>query len=256
MDQIEEDRAESQNWHQILDVNTIEDPTNAITTITRNLAPPISIFQYYRAFKPLILQQSNLPDIRLKSQFTRDQFRSIWRKANPTAKDLITFMWVLKDLYIPKGVLEVTSANPSFYLTRFCIRALIHISQHHNEFYSNTENRNSLPQIEPYSLEMTKEIQNMATDNSPEFLSALDELAQEETSQLHEAAQHHQNLSRKYPDSFPVTFQRIQLHGYITRALEDRKHTLEQKQILTPHARTLLYLPQYDPGSMKIAKRS
>ena len=96
----------------------------------------------------------------------------------------------------------------------------------------------------------------MANSQFPQFLSALDVLASEDTTLLHEANQHHQNLSQKFPDSFPQTFHRIQLHGYITRALEDRKHTLEQRQISTPHSRTLLYLPQLDPGTMKIPKRS
>ena len=208
------------------------------------------------SYKALIFQQSTLPNIRLKSQFTKEQVKIIWEKANPAAKDLLTFMWVLKDFITPKGVMEVTSANPSFYLTRFCVRALAHIDQHHIEFYSNIDNRNCLPQLEQYDLEAVKEIQNMALENFPEFLSALDELAQEETTLLHEATHHHQNLCRKYPDSFPISFQRIHLHAYITRALEERKHTLEQRQISTPHPRTLLYLPQYDPGSMKISKRS
>jgi hypothetical protein len=96
----------------------------------------------------------------------------------------------------------------------------------------------------------------MAMENFPDFLSALDELVHEETAQLHEATQHHHNLCRKYPDSIWITFQRIQLDGYITRALEEIKHTLEQRQIFTPHTRTLLYHPQDDPGSMKISKRS
>jgi hypothetical protein len=236
---------------QILGSDQIEDAGNAIRATMRNLAPPISIFQYYQAFKPQILQRSNLPDIRLKSQF-----KIMWTGANPPAKDLIVFMWVLKDLIVQKGVVETITTNPCFYLTRFCTGAVIHISQHHIEFYTDIENWNSLPQIEPYDLETTNEIQKMANENFPEFLSALDELAQEETTQLHESIQQHQNLSRKYPDSFPITFQRIQLHGYITRALDDRKNTLEQRQISTLHSRTLLYLPQLDPGSMKIAKRS
>lgn len=222
----------------------------------RNLAPPISIFQYYQAYKSLIFQRSHLPDIRLKSQFNQEQLKAIWSKANPTARDLIAFMWVLKDLYIPKGIMEITSANPSFYITRFCVGALAHISQHHNDFYSNTDNRNSLPQLEQYDPETVNQIQKMAIENSPDFLSAIDELAQEETTQLHEATQHHQTLCRKYPDSFPITFQCIQLQTYINRALEERKHTLEQKQISTPHTRTLLYLPQYDPTTMRIYKRS
>ena len=73
---------------------------------------------------------------------------------------------------------------------------------------------------------------------------------------LHEASQHHQNLSQKFSYSFPQAFHRIQLHGYITRALEDMRNTLEQRHSSTPHARTLLYLPQFDPGSMRIPKRS
>lgn len=60
-----------------------------------------------------------------------------------------------------------------------------------------------------------------------EFLTALHTLAQEDTTQIHEAVQHHQNLIRKYPNSFPITFHKIQLHGYTTRALEDRIHTLD-----------------------------
>ena len=96
----------------------------------------------------------------------------------------------------------------------------------------------------------------MANNQFLEFLSALDILAGEDTTLLHEATQQHQNQVRKFLDSFPPTFHRIQLHGYVTRALKDRKYTLEQRQISTPHARTLLYLPQYDLGSMKIAKRS
>ena len=94
----------------------------------------------------------------------------------------------------------------------------------------------------------------MANLQFPEFLSALDNLAGENTTMLHESSQHHQNLCKKFPNYFPETFHRIQLNGYITRALEDRKHTLEQGLISTPHSRTLLYLLQYDLGSMKIMR--
>ena len=85
---------------------------------------------------------------------------------------------------------------------------------------------------------------------------ALDNLAGEDTILLHEASQQHQHLCKKFPDSFPQNFHQIQLNGYITKALEDRNHTLEQRIVSTPHSRTLLYLPQYDPGTMKIPKRS
>ena len=78
-------------------------------------------------------------------------------------------MWVLKDLFIPKGVVEITTANPPFYLTRFCISVLTHINKHHEEFYSNMENRNSLPQLEPYDLEVVKEIQDISNSQFPFF---------------------------------------------------------------------------------------
>ena len=165
-------------------------------------------------------------------------------------------MWILKDLTTQKGVVEITTVNPNFYLTRFCVTALTHIAKHHEEFYNNIENRKSLPQIEPYDSEIIKEIQDLTNSKFSQFLTALDGLAQEDTRLLHEASHQHHNLIRKFPDSFPQAFHRIQLQGYFTRALEDRKNTLEQRQITTPHAQTLLYLPQYDPGSMKISKRS
>lgn len=56
----------------------------------------------------------------------------------------------------------------------------------------------------------------MADTQFPDFMSAPDTLAGEDTTLLHEANQHHQNLTRNYPHSFP----------------------------------------QYDPGSMNIATRS
>ena len=254
MEQQEE--ADLMQWQNLFGEGKIEDPANLITATRKNLPPPISIYQYYLAYKPMILKQSNLPDLKARSQLSREQFQILWAQADSAARDVLTFMWVLKDLVLPKGVVELTSANPNFYLTRFCISALFHIQRHHEDFYTNLENRNSLPQIEPYNLDLVKEIQDMTDSSFPEFLSAIDTLAGEDTSLLHQANHMHQTLVRKYPDSFPQNFHRIQLNGYITRALEDRKRTIEQRIVSTPNARTLLYLPQYDPGNMKISKRS
>ena len=256
LEQQEEDSPEYPKWNDLLGLSKTEDPGNLITATMKNLPPPISIYQYYQAYKPMIFNTSNLPDLKLQTHLSKEQFQILWAQANSGARDLLTFMWALKDLTVPKGVVEITATNSTFYITRFCIRALTHINHHHEEFYTNIDNRNSLPQIEPYDKELTKEIQEMANNQFPEFLSALDNLAGEDTTLLHTAIQQHQNLVRKFPDSFPPAFHRIQLHGYVTRALDDRKNTLEHRQISTPHARTLLYLPQYDPVSMKIAKRS
>lgn len=256
LEQHEEEASGHLKWDKLLDFNKIEDPGNLITATMKNLPPPISIYQYYQAYKPIIFKGSNLPDLKFQIHLSKPQFQILWAQADSAARDLLVFMWILKDIITSKGTVEVTTADPAFYATRFCTRALIHISQHHTQFYSNIANRNSLPQIEPYDINTTREVQEIVNQNFPEFLSAIDTLAQEDTTQLHEAALHHQNLMKKYPKSFSITFHKIQLHGYVTRALEERKYTLEQRQITTPHPRTLLYLPQYDPGSMKIAKRS
>ena len=96
----------------------------------------------------------------------------------------------------------------------------------------------------------------MTNSKFPLYLTVLDGLTTENTRLLHKASYQHHNLIIKFHDCYPQSFHRIQLQGYITRALEDRKNTLEQRQITTPHARTLLYLPQYDRGSMRIPKRS
>lgn len=256
LEQQEEEATQHPKWDNLLGLSKIEDPGNLITATMKNLPPPISIYQYYQAYKPMIFNWSNLPDLKIQSHLSKEQFQILWAQANSAARDILTFMWILKHLIVPKGVVEITTANPTFYLTRFCIGALTHINRHHEEFYMNIDNRNALPQIESYESELITEIQAMADTQCPEIASALDILAGEDTTLLHDATQHHQNQVRKFPDSFPPAFHRIQLHGYVSRALEDRKHTLEQRKISTPHARTLLYLPQYDPGTMKIAKRS
>ena len=136
----EQDEFNPLHWEKLLGYNQIEDPANMIAATMQNLAPPISIYQYYQAYKPMILKWSNLPDLRNQSQISAEQFQELWTKANYVAKDLLVCMWVLKDLTIPKGVVEVTTANPPFYLTRFCISALIHMDKHHEEFYTNVKN--------------------------------------------------------------------------------------------------------------------
>lgn len=236
MEQQEEESSGHLKWENLLGLNIIEYHVNMITTTMKNLPPPISIYQYYQAYKPMILKWSDMQDLKTRTHLSKEEFQTLWAQANSAARDILTFMWVLKDLVVPRGVVEITTTNPTFYLTRLCIAALTHINRHREEFYTNIENRNCLPHIEPYDPEVTREIQEMANNRFPEFLSTLDILAGEDTTLLHEATQQHQNLVRKFPYSFPPAFHRIQLHGYVARALEDRKYTLEQRQISTPHA--------------------
>lgn len=116
MEQQDENMVTLGEFEPLLHQDKIEDPSNLISATRRNLAPPVSIHQYYRVYKPIILKVSNLPDIRYKTYLSKQEFQMLWEKANPAARDLITFMWVLKDLLIPKGVVEITTANPPFTL--------------------------------------------------------------------------------------------------------------------------------------------
>lgn len=68
----------------------------------------------------------------------------LWDEATSVAKNLLVFMWNLKDLTTQKEVVEITT-NLNFYLTRFCVTTLTHIARHHDEFYNNIENRKSFP---------------------------------------------------------------------------------------------------------------
>jgi hypothetical protein len=92
-------------WENLLGLERIEGPANIITTTMKNLPPPISIYQYYQSYKPNILKWSNLPDLKARSQFSKEEFQILWNQANSAEKDTLTFMWVLKDLTVPKGVI-------------------------------------------------------------------------------------------------------------------------------------------------------
>jgi hypothetical protein len=65
-----QDEYDPLHWEKLLGYNQIEDPANMIAATMKNLAPPISIYQYYQAYKPLILKWSDLPDLRNQSQIS------------------------------------------------------------------------------------------------------------------------------------------------------------------------------------------
>lgn len=61
---------------------------------------------------------------------------------------------------------------------------------------------------------MVKWMHDMANEQFPKLLSALDVLGQQKNTLLHEGNQYYQNCV-----SFSPTFHMLQLHDYITRAL-------------------------------------
>ena len=74
--QIEQQQEEDLlQWEKLLGEDKIEDPENSITAIMKYLPPPISIFQYYKAYKPLILQSSSLPNIKNGTEISEEFFK-------------------------------------------------------------------------------------------------------------------------------------------------------------------------------------
>lgn len=122
-----------------------------------------------------------------------------------TAKDMRIFMWILINLLVPKGVVEVTTANPNFYLIRLCIVTFTLITNHHEQFYSHIENKKSLPHIEPYKFETIREIQEITNSRFPKKLLVQNLLAREDTTLLYKTSHKHQDLIKKIPDFFPHT---------------------------------------------------
>lgn len=135
-------------------------------------------------------------------------YQILWIQANSAAKDILIFIWILKYLIVPKEVVEINTTNPTFYLTRFCIGALTHTNRHYEDFCTNIDNMNALPQIEPYDSELTREIQEMTNNQFPEFPSALDILTGEDTTLLHDATH---NI-KIWKESFQIHF-----HQHFTR---------------------------------------
>jgi hypothetical protein len=50
------------------------DPANFVSATRKNLPPPVSIYKYYQAYKPILLTSSNLPDIKPQSSLSKEQF--------------------------------------------------------------------------------------------------------------------------------------------------------------------------------------
>ena len=87
IEQQEEEATDPCEWERLIGYNKIEDPSNVITATMKNLPPPMSIYQYYQAYKPMLFNWSKLPDIKIQTHLSMDEFETLWAKATPEAKD-------------------------------------------------------------------------------------------------------------------------------------------------------------------------
>ena len=74
LEQQEEHETNSYKWEKNPGIEELDDPANMIRITMSNLPPPISISQYYQAYKPMISKTSNPPRHSNKSQISQEQF--------------------------------------------------------------------------------------------------------------------------------------------------------------------------------------
>lgn len=116
-----------------------------VLSALHHLPPSIFIKQVYHTTKDLTLMSNELPYLQPKAKLIKDVFIILWKQTQPEAKDTLAFMWAIGDSRIPLGVLEVVAAIPSFYISRFCVRATqSYATQTIKDFEHTVAKKNSL----------------------------------------------------------------------------------------------------------------
>lgn len=115
-----------------------------------HLPPPISIQQVYHSTGRLTLLKSGLPYIQPGLRLNQEEFKALWKQAQPKAKDTLAFMWAIGEVALPLDAMEVVTANPSFYISKYCVRAMDQIANHHRKYYTNPHFKTELPTLPSY----------------------------------------------------------------------------------------------------------
>lgn len=134
-----------------------------------NLAPAVSIRQVYQSTRGIILIDSGLPNLRKGVRLSYTQLANLWSRSTPVARDTLVFMWAVGDLALPKGIMELQVVNPSFYISRYCVRAITQIQNHHRRFYTNQSLKQPLPTMRPYSTTKLSHIAELIKHHDEDF---------------------------------------------------------------------------------------
>lgn len=221
-----------------------------------NLPPPISIPQYYSASRNLILMKEGLPLFKPGDRLSKEDFIKYWKKARPEGRDTLTFMWMMGELKLPTGVLELAAVQPGFYISRYCARAITRITEHHQAFYTipKIDERNAVP-IQ-YTATDTEKIQTMVQQNEDDFKTAVEGFAQEDLSVFTEATKCHQWLKKYHSSSFSSKFCEIDLHQYINNVLQGFEEAKKKRKFESYTSEVLLTVPALNPRHWRMTKRS
>ena len=215
--------------------------TSIYHQLTAHIAPFTSIMQCYQALKGLNLLVSKVPLLRPGVTLTQPQFDRIWHNADATARDTLSFMWVMGDLHLPTGVMEVVTASPPFYVGRFILRTLSFLGHHHFAEHSQVPEQMKLPTMKAYSTPTFREIREMVRSHAITFNQAIQTLITEDITICYEAVKQYTWVLDHCEDKLPAPYTIPQLKEYVLRVIKERETSITKKRFGIPHPRTILH---------------
>lgn len=204
--------------------------------------------QCHHAYGTTNLLTSNLPILKEGTTLNHEQFRELWQQTNPRAKDTLAFMWVVGDIKLPLGSIEVITGSPPFFIRRYVLRNIAFLGQHQAIQVKEHPTSHALPSLCPYTHSQKIEIAKLQHQHKTTFHNAINALRRKDTAICFEAARQHQWLLEHFPNhSTPVTL--FQLKEYVTQTLEEQQITITTRRFGTINHGTILRIGLPDrPG--------
>lgn len=150
-------------------------------------------------------------------------------------------MWVMGDLYLPTGVMEVVTASPPFYVGRFILRTLSFLGHHHFANHHQVPEQMKLPTMKAYSTPMFREIREMVRSHAITFNQAIQTLVTEDVTICYEAVKQYTWVLEHCEDKLPAPYTIPQLKEYVLRVIKERETSISKKRFGIPHPRTILH---------------
>lgn len=220
------------------------------------LPPAVSIQQNFQAFRELVFVSNGIPILATGAKLSQEEVIKFWKRSGPNGRNALAFMWALGELKTPLGVFELVAVNPAFYVSRYCVQAMIQIAEHHRGFYSKTKIREEPPAIYHYNQREMERIQAVIDQNREEFEESKKRFAAEGLSVFTEAVKCHQWLQKYHSDSFPAKFFEIDLQRHVSATLNNFETTVKKGDYQIFNQEMVLTFPALDPRQWKVAKRS
>lgn len=196
--------------------------------------------------------KNGLPYIQPGLRLNQEEFKALWKQAQPEAKDTLAFMWAIGEVALPLGAMEVVTASPSFYISRYCVRAMDQIANHHRKYYTNPHFKTELPTSPSYGEKEITTVHNSIAKSREEHEDAMRTYEKEDLILFKEARRFQQWLKKYHADSFPLEFFDISLQNFATRAIKDYEHTVAKRNCLLHTNDIILLLPSLNPCHWRI----